>query len=293
MNFAHVLLLLAGAFAALLLASAKIVGEVVPPGQIIFSLGIYSFLPSLIYFGLKGDIPFRLYLNAPLLQSSMGLGVVAAFWLLLMVLNTHSLLFAALLVFMLSAMQLASRYWHRRESRQAEGRFGIDMIICGVAMFALPLLIKLPVATANLMAILVIAWCGALLALRQSKVWRSQWKLVWPSALGFYSSILAVIVGAFSTSQGWVDPNTAESFHLIWIGVLFGLMQIAIIHAKRLEGLKRPNFNFETGFLLMVTFLEIAYFRERPANNILFALPFFLTALIFMAGQKRAPKGER
>ncbi|WP_424981274.1 hypothetical protein [Maritalea sp. S77] len=292
MNLAQILLLAAGALAAALLTSAKIIGADVPPGQIIFSLGIYSFLPSLIYFGLRGDIPYRLYLKAPLLQISMGLGVCAAFWLLLLVLNTNSLLISALLVFMLSALRLAEWYRRRTQKMDEYARLGIELAGFGTLMFALPLLLSATIVPSNLLTLLAFALFAALLGARQSKPIQQRWRQMWPSALGFYASLLAVIVGLFSAGQGWVNPSPAESFHLVWIGVLFGLIQIAIVHAIRLSSPKRFNYSFETGFLVMVTFIEIVYFRERPASNILFALPFFLTALIFMSWQRWPSKGR-
>ncbi len=58
-------LLVAGALTVFLLTSVKIIGPEMPAGQILFAFGIYSFLPTLIYFGLRGDIPFRLAMPRP------------------------------------------------------------------------------------------------------------------------------------------------------------------------------------------------------------------------------------
>lgn len=292
MNLAQILLFAAGAMAAALLTAAKIVGTGVPPGQVIFSLGIYSFLPSLIYFGLRGDIPYRLYLKAPLLQISMGLGVCGAFWLLLLVLNSNSLLITALLVFMLSALRLAVWYRRRRQKIDDYARLGIELAGWGVLMFALPLLLSATITPTNLQTLFAFALFAMLLGARHHKHIHQRWQQVWPSALGFYASLLAVIVGLFSVGQGWVNPSPSESYHLIWVGVLFGLIQIAVVHAIRMHGQKRFNYSFETGFLVTVTFIEVAYFRERPANNILFALPFFLSALIFMSWQRWPHNGR-
>ncbi|MCF4098309.1 hypothetical protein [Maritalea mediterranea] len=292
MNFAHFLLFAAGVMTALLLTSAKIVSGVVPPGQIILCLGIYSFLPSLIYYGLEGDIPYRLHPGVPLLQLIMGLGCLAAFWLMLLALNVHSLLLPALLVFLMSALNLIARRSGRRDKADRYGRIGLEFVIGGGLMFGLPILIGSPLSQANMLAVAVCLWCIALLFVQQSKHWQVRWQRVWPSSIGFYASVLAVFLGAATVGQGWVTPTTAESFHLIWIGVLFGLIQIAIIHAKRLRGRKQLHFSFETGFLMMAIFVEIAYFRERPAANILLALPFFLSALIFLSWRWRPNRGR-
>ncbi len=218
-----------------------------------------------------------------MVQTPLFFGYTLAIWLLISAFPSQNLLLAAIAIFALVAIAGSNWSLSQAKVRPRRSKFARELAIWGAIMLLLPLLLQQPVGRDNLVPILLFVGLLFFVTLSQKNATFGQVVAAcYPSATGFYVALMAVLMGLGSVAQGWEVPSAAESAHLVWIGVLFGLIQVLLIESTRCDG--PTKFRFETGFLSAAIFVQFSYFGETPSNNVLFASPLIFTSIILMLG---------
>lgn len=281
--------LLSALLFALMQALVRLLGEVVPVGQLVFFRAAFAILPVVVIYAMRGELLSAVRTSRPLGHAGRGVlsvgGMFSNFSALvrLPLADATAISFASpLITVALSALILKERVRIYRWSAVAIGFAGVIVML--VPQFEPGHYATIGAATAAIGSLfaLTAAVCNAGTVIQTRRLTQSETT----SSIVFYFSLACAAAGAVTLPFAWHTPTASELLALISLGVLGGLAHIFLTESYRYAAASVVA-PFDYTMMLWALLLGYWMFDELPAPLVYVGAAIVAGAGLFVIWRER------
>jgi drug/metabolite transporter (DMT)-like permease len=281
--------LLSALLFALMQALVRLLGEVVPVGQLVFFRSAFAILPVIVIYAVQGELLSAVRTSRPLGHAGRGVlsvgGMFSNFSALvrLPLADATAISFASpLITVALSAIILKERVRIYRWTAVAIGFAGVIVML--VPQFEPGHYATIGAATAALGSLfaLTAAVCNAGTVIQTRRLTQSETT----SSIVFYFSLACATAGAVTLPFAWHTPTANELAALISLGVLGGLAHIFLTESYRYAAASVVA-PFDYTMMLWALLLGYWMFGELPAPLVYVGAAIVAGAGLFVIWRER------
>jgi drug/metabolite transporter (DMT)-like permease len=281
--------LLSALLFAAMQALVRLLGDVVPVGQLVFFRSAFAVLPVVVIYAMRGELLSAVRTNRPLGHLGRGVlsvgGMFSNFSALvrLPLADATAISFASpLITVALSAVVLKERVRIYRWSAVVVGFAGV--IIMLVPQFEPGHYAAIGAATAAIGSLfaLTAALCNAGTVIQTRRLTQSETT----SSIVLYFSLACAIAGAATLPFAWHTPTAMELIALVSLGVLGGLAHILLTESYRYAAASVVA-PFDYTMMLWALLLGYWMFGELPAPLVYIGAAIVAGAGLFVIWRER------
>jgi drug/metabolite transporter (DMT)-like permease len=281
--------LLSALLFALMQALVRLLGDVVPVGQLVFFRSAFAVLPVIVIYAMRGELLTAVRTRRPLGHLGRGVlsvgGMFSNFSALvrLPLADATAISFASpLITVALSAFILKERVRIFRWTAVAVGFAGVIVML--VPHFEPGHYAAIGAATAALGSLfaLTAAVCNAGTVIQTRRLTQSETT----SSIVFYFSLACAIAGAMTLPFAWHTPTAMELYALVLLGVLGGLAHILLTESYRYAAASVVA-PFDYTMMLWALLLGYWMFGELPAPLVYVGAAIVAGAGLFVIWRER------